>query len=259
MTLGLPRPPRGRSAKAAAADSDAGAPQNGSNPAQAGESTETETGHPEQNGSTDNGVGSQNGSSSPNSATDQNGTSADQNGSVHLNGGVELNGSVDQNGGVDQNGSADPSGGADPNGGADQNGQSAHPESNGRVETNGAREHNGQFAKATQDNGLAPEGAGFAVHERFDRSAANPTDDDRLLRLEERVERLSAICEAMWDVVSDAVGLDLDQLTDRLADIDPAQALIDETEFHDDTVCPNCGNAKPADESLCLFCSAGTR
>ena len=212
MTLGLPRPPRGRSAKASSEEADSGAPDQ-------------------------NGAAAQNGTASENGAADQNGS-----GTASENGAADQNGNGSQNGAAEQNG---------------QNG-SGHQSSNGHVELNGAREHNGQFVGLSPDNGAAPEGQGFAVHERFDRTE-KPVDQDRLESLEQRVERLSAICEAMWDVVSEEVGLDIDRLTARLADLDPSQALIDEADLQDDTVCPNCGNVKPADEALCLFCSAGSR
>ena len=77
--------------------------------------------------------------------------------------------------------------------------------------------------------------------------------------LEERVERLSMICEAMWDLMAEQNDLDLEQLTAKLADISSSQVLLTQSALKDETTCPNCGNPKPAEASLCLFCSAGSR
>jgi hypothetical protein len=161
------------------------------------------------------------------------------------------NGAVGDNGAADQNGTSQ-------NGATSQNGHSdAEQSPNGSVELDGERELNGQFAANSHDNGSAPEGQGFAVHERFDRTE-KVVDEDRLDSLEQRVAHLGALCEAMWDVMSEEVGLDIDRLTARLAELDPSQTLIGEADLENETVCPNCGNQKPADEALCLFCSAGS-
>lgn len=131
---------------------------------------------------------------------------------------------------------------------------------NGNGSSNGHRQQNGQFARNGSDGGDTAEleGAGFEVNERFVTAPAN-TEETRVEALEERVERLSFICEAMWNLMSEELGLDLGRLTAKLAEIGSPDSSPAEGDTEDDTVCPNCGNAKPAEAELCLFCSAGAR
>lgn len=78
--------------------------------------------------------------------------------------------------------------------------------------------------------------------------------------LEERLERLSTICEAMWELLSDGAGLSLDQLASRVeqrgAEHAEAEQEIAKEEAKPQSLCPRCDEAMPVGAKTCLFCSA---
>lgn len=137
-----------------------------------------------------------------------------------------------------------------------QNGAAGENGSNGDGEHGSGRTANSGSGDTTPE----PDEPGFSVQGRA--ATVPPPDDDfdemdRLAGLEQKVEQLTAICEGMWDLVTDATGLDPASLAERLSNGHPAPTLIDEVTGNEGSLCPTCGKPKAADEALCLFCSAG--
>jgi hypothetical protein len=96
---------------------------------------------------------------------------------------------------------------------------------------------------ATATNGSAPSRNGRAT--------------GRVDELEARINRLTVVCEAMWDLLSGQVGLGLDELAEAVDSM--TEELADDDEHHDaetTTDCPSCGKMMPVGAAICLFCTA---
>lgn len=136
---------------------------------------------------------------------------------------------------------------------------SAHRGVNGHgAEGNGsARTGNGRFAPSdVYDTDSVVESSGFAINDHIEPPKERPKGLDRMAELEERVERLSGVCEAMWRLISEEIGLGLDRLTAKVAEFEANGVPSLDGTADESGTCPNCGNKKPSDERLCLFCSA---
>ncbi|MGI9599252.1 MAG: hypothetical protein ACR2QK_24020 [Acidimicrobiales bacterium] len=101
-----------------------------------------------------------------------------------------------------------------------------------------------------------------------------PRQPSRVEQLEDRVERLSVVCEAMWDMLSQEVGLELEQLAARVEEMSPVDGPEQQqteqrrrplrrtgdkqkdAQDPESRTCPDCGEAMTAESKVCLFCSA---
>lgn len=129
------------------------------------------------------------------------------------------------------------------------------------------------FPSANEGRGLFDDagsnGNGSANNGRHDRRPAPPPVDrnrsdqrhSRVDELENRVQRLTVVCQAMWELLSPEVGLDLDELAMAVDDLAVTAANGDVAESDSETVaetagCPQCGKTMPVEASVCLFCTA---
>ncbi|MGH1488805.1 MAG: hypothetical protein ACRBK7_05330 [Acidimicrobiales bacterium] len=138
-----------------------------------------------------------------------------------------------------------------------------------RIIVNGLKPENGPPEQVPSnrgsDNRSGNRSGQSSDNDHEDLAADSATDDrstekvvQRVGELEERVERLSVICEAMWQLLSDEAGLSLDQLSVRVEEMIAAQAQPDvEPELPEpESICPTCGETMPVGATTCLFCSA---
>lgn len=71
--------------------------------------------------------------------------------------------------------------------------------------------------------------------------------------LDERIDRLALLCEAMWELLCDA-GATPDQLANKLNELDSADGRKDLKRSKMPTRC-DCGAMVPAAAKMCQFCS----
>jgi len=87
------------------------------------------------------------------------------------------------------------------------------------------------------------------------RSQTKATDADfRAVRLEARVDRLSMICAALWDLVKENADLTEEDLFQRIEDIDLRDGVLDGKVARETTTCVQCGRVMSARHSQCLYC-----
>jgi hypothetical protein len=76
---------------------------------------------------------------------------------------------------------------------------------------------------------------------------------DDILDLEERVDRLILVVDAMWSLMEQH-GYTDDQLKQRIAEMDAEDGHLDLRRTRKPTLCGGCGAMVPADLPSCQFC-----
>ena len=78
---------------------------------------------------------------------------------------------------------------------------------------------------------------------------------EQMADVNNRLDRLSLLCAAMWSLLKDQ-GLTDQQLLDRMKEIDLSDGRLDGkfTPKKDVATCPNCGRAMSRRHSRCLYC-----
>lgn len=74
--------------------------------------------------------------------------------------------------------------------------------------------------------------------------------------LEERLDRLTLICMAMWDILKEKGGLVEQELMDRMQQIDLADGVADGKVTRTVAKCHNCGRTMSPRHNKCLYCGA---
>lgn len=73
--------------------------------------------------------------------------------------------------------------------------------------------------------------------------------------VEERIERLTLLCEAMWELLSEATDLTTEDLVAKVAELDQQDGLVDGRIQRQATNCV-CGAKVNPKARLCQFCNA---
>jgi len=76
---------------------------------------------------------------------------------------------------------------------------------------------------------------------------------------EDRIERLSLACQAMWELLRDHTGVTEEQLYDKVLEIDVRDGALDgkiETEVIN---CPHCARKTSTHRMRCIYCGKGIR
>jgi len=87
------------------------------------------------------------------------------------------------------------------------------------------------------------------------RSAAGANRRD-ITHLEDRFERLSLICMAMWSLMQDKTDVSEDDLMERVKMLDLMDGQADGKATKGITKCHNCGRTLNARHLKCLYCGA---
>ncbi len=100
---------------------------------------------------------------------------------------------------------------------------------------------------------------------RKTRAMVNSASDDMLAAkrqtnyeldgVDQRIERLTLICEAMWQLVCETTGLTDEHLAYKLDQLDVSDGRRDMKRQKTSTPC-SCGAMVPAKSLLCQFCGA---
>lgn len=73
--------------------------------------------------------------------------------------------------------------------------------------------------------------------------------------IDQRIDRLTLLCEAMWDLVCQTTGLTDEHLEHKLAQLDVTDGHRDLKRAKTSTAC-SCGAMVPARSMVCQFCGA---
>lgn len=74
--------------------------------------------------------------------------------------------------------------------------------------------------------------------------------------IDQRIDRLTLLCEAMWELVCETTGLTDAHLEYKLAQLDESDGRRDLKRIKTSTACA-CGAMVPAKSMVCQFCGAG--
>lgn len=80
---------------------------------------------------------------------------------------------------------------------------------------------------------------------------------DEVWRLEDRIERLLVVTDALWELASEALGLTDDQLTAKVVEVDARSGAVDGRRARVIRRCPTCDAAIAHGRPTCAFCGAG--
>ena len=72
--------------------------------------------------------------------------------------------------------------------------------------------------------------------------------------LERRLERALLVCEAMWTIMREKLGLSDEELIERIKEVDLSDGKLDGRVRRRGTYCPSCGRLVPSKFHRCMYC-----
>lgn len=79
--------------------------------------------------------------------------------------------------------------------------------------------------------------------------------EDKLADLTRQIERLSLVCQSMWELLRDQTKLSDDDLASKIIDVDLRDGKWNGKQGPEVVDCPSCGNPANARRGTCLFCA----
>jgi len=91
---------------------------------------------------------------------------------------------------------------------------------------------------------------------RTDASTARQVDraERSVKMLEENLAKTLLICEALWELLSQRTGLTVQELHDKLYEIDMRDGTLDGKNQRKAVACPSCERMVGPRHSVCLYC-----
>ncbi|MEN8148620.1 MAG: hypothetical protein ABFS86_02285 [Planctomycetota bacterium] len=74
--------------------------------------------------------------------------------------------------------------------------------------------------------------------------------------LQDRVDRISLACQAMWELLRDRGALDEEELLARIEEIDLRDGRVDGRMGPTPQECPGCGRRSNSRRKTCMYCGA---
>ncbi|HVX85587.1 MAG TPA: hypothetical protein VH253_12465 [Phycisphaerae bacterium] len=90
--------------------------------------------------------------------------------------------------------------------------------------------------------------------------AAQETADDansRAFSLEARLNRLTLVCAAMWELLQEKTGVTAEELAQRVSEIDLRDGKLDGKIDRTIRACPACGRTIAPNAVKCMYCGKG--
>ena len=80
--------------------------------------------------------------------------------------------------------------------------------------------------------------------------------DTRTQDLEVRLEKLTLVCSAMWELLAERAELTEADLLDKVQDIDLRDGHVDGKMTKTANTCPQCGRVMSPRHAKCMYCGA---
>jgi hypothetical protein len=102
-----------------------------------------------------------------------------------------------------------------------------------------------------------------AMTDQFWKSTAAPSNhphlsgeqlNEEVKHLEHRVDKLTLICQAMWELLSHKHGIDEQTLVGKVAEIDLRDGELNDSTTKGVVTCPKCGHAVNSRHLRCIYC-----
>ena len=85
-------------------------------------------------------------------------------------------------------------------------------------------------------------------------SARAGNAEDRLMRLEHRIEGLTLACQALWEISSDELNVTKEQLVKKMEEVDLRDGKLDGRMRRQVQDCPDCGRKSLKQRKSCIYC-----
>ncbi len=90
---------------------------------------------------------------------------------------------------------------------------------------------------------------------RVETSAQGSRNAEKILKLEQDVERLLMITQALWEILKEQLEVGEDELFQRVAEIDLRDGQLDgKVAKAEAPMCPHCGRKMIGLKPVCLWC-----
>lgn len=100
-------------------------------------------------------------------------------------------------------------------------------------------------------------GASIAAGEAASAASAARSAKRDVHHLEDRIERLSLVCMAMWSLIQDKTGVTEEDLLERVRVLDLMDGVADGKATRTVAKCAKCGRTMSPRHRRCIYCGAG--
>ncbi|QNN24223.1 zinc ribbon domain-containing protein [Planctomycetales bacterium ZRK34] len=91
------------------------------------------------------------------------------------------------------------------------------------------------------------------------RSGASASETSNVRHLQQQVDRLEMICEAMWSLLRDKVGESDEALMAKVLELDLSDGQADGKVARGPQKCPNCNRPNSRRHEFCIYCGQPIR
>ena len=84
------------------------------------------------------------------------------------------------------------------------------------------------------------------------------TSATRIDFLEERIDRLALVNEALWRLLKEKVGISDQEMLDRIQEVDLSDGRLDGRVRHASVTCPKCKRTIGSRHRRCIYCGETT-
>jgi hypothetical protein len=83
-----------------------------------------------------------------------------------------------------------------------------------------------------------------------------PTSNEAVSQAERRINRLSLVCQAMWELLRERSNVTDEELSDKVLEVDLRDGQTDGRIAPTSVECPNCHQLSNSRRVTCVFCGA---